>query len=111
MIEVVFRKVRPDKEDRLRAWLKELNERTEEVLQTFEQETVRHERGYIINTSDGPILAYIMEAEDHDRAREAFQHSALRIDREHKQVMAEVLSDPVDAELLYECAIPPPEKE
>lgn len=105
MIEVVFRKIRPDKVDRLRAWLQELNERSDEVRQTFEQETVRHERGYILHTGEGPILAYVMEAEDHDKARKAYQTSTLPIDAQHKQVMAECLGDPADAELLYECRL------
>jgi hypothetical protein len=105
MIEVVFRKVRPDKLDRLRAWLKELNERKDEVRQTFEQETVRHERGYILDGKDGPILAYVMEAEDHGLARRAYRNSTLAIDRQHKEVMADCLGDPADAELLYECML------
>jgi hypothetical protein len=105
MIEVVFRKVRPDKLDRLRAWLKELNERKDEVRQTFEQETVRHERGYILDGKDGPILAYVMEAEDHRLARRAYRNSTLAIDRQHKEVMADCLGDPADAELLYECML------
>lgn len=106
MIEVVFRKVRSDRLDRLRAWLKELNERKDEVRQTFEQETVRHERGYILEGKDGPILAYVMEAEDHDRARQAYRASNLPIDEEHKKVMADCLGDPADAELIYECMLP-----
>jgi hypothetical protein len=106
MIEVVFRKIRPDKVDRLRSWLKELNERKDEVRQTFEQETVRHERGYILAGKDGPILAYVMEAEDHDKAREAYKNSTLAIDKQHKEVMAECLGDPAEAELLYECMLP-----
>jgi hypothetical protein len=105
MIEVVFWKVRPDKVDRLRAWLKELNDRKDEVRQTFEQETVRHERGYILEGRDGPILAYVMEAEDHDKAREAYRTSTLAIDAQHKEVMADCLGDPADAELLYECML------
>jgi hypothetical protein len=105
MMEVVFRKIRPGKVDRLRAWLRELNERRDEVRQTFEQETVRHERGYILEGKDGPILAYVMEAEDHDKAREAYRSSTLAIDRQHKEVMADCLGDPAEAELLYECRL------
>jgi hypothetical protein len=105
MIEVVFRKIRPGKVDRLRAWLQELNERKDEVRQTFEQETVRHERGYILDTREGPILVYVMEAEDHDKAREAYQSSTLAIDKQHGEVMADCLGDPADAELLYECTL------
>jgi Family of unknown function (DUF6176) len=102
MIEVVLRKIRPGKVDRLRAWLKELNDRKDEVRQTFEQETVRHERGYILETNDGPILVYVVEAEDHDKGLEAYKASTLPIDQQHKEVMADCLGDPADAELLYD---------
>jgi hypothetical protein len=105
MIEVVFRKISPGKVDRLRAWLRELNERQEEVRQTFEQETVRHERGYILEGKDGPILAYVMEAKDFDRASKAYRSSTLAIDKQHKEVMADCLGDPAEAELLYECQL------
>jgi hypothetical protein len=105
MIEVVFRKIRPDKVDKLRAWLQELNDRKDEVRRTFEQETVRHERGYILEGRDGPILAYVMEAQDHDKARKAYTESTLPIDQQHKEVMADCLGDPVEADLLYECML------
>jgi len=44
-----------------------------------------------------------MEAADHKRAALAFQSSTLPIDREHKRIMAQVLGESANAELLYEC--------
>jgi len=102
MIEVAIIRVHPERVERLRGWLAELMDRADEVRETFANEGVTHERGYLLDTADGPVLIYVMEAADHQKAREAYQHSAFPIDREHKAVMREVLAGPADAELLYE---------
>src|SRR6059036_2648651 len=107
MLLVVMRQVQPGQVDRLRAWLHELQQRSEEVRETFRQETVRQEVAYLMEGRDGPVLIYAMEAEDFAQASEAFKSSTLPIDAEHKKVMAEVLGDPVPVEQLYECALPP----
>ncbi len=103
MLKLSIRRVRPGKEQGLRDWLGELNRRQEEVRETFAQESVRHEQAYLIPSSDGAILIYAMEAEDHKRGRQAFQDSTLPIDVDHKRAMGIALGDKVDAELLYEC--------
>jgi uncharacterized protein DUF6176 len=107
MLLVAIRQVQPGQVDRLRSWLHELQERKEEVLETFRQETVRHEVAYLMESKDGPVLIYAMEAEDFHRASEAFKSSSLPIDAEHKKVMAEVLGDSTVVEKLYECELPP----
>jgi len=56
MVRVRFFKVRPEKLDRLQAWMAELAQRDEEVQETFRQETVRHELAYLIEGPEGPIL-------------------------------------------------------
>jgi len=43
MIKLAIRKVKPDQEGHLRAWMAELNRRSAEVRETFAQEGVRHE--------------------------------------------------------------------
>jgi hypothetical protein len=83
----------------------EVNRRPDEVRETFRQEGVNHEQAFLLEGKDGPILIYAIEMEDPVRARLAFQNSTLPIDREHAQVMAQVLAGRVDAELLYECRI------
>ena len=103
MINLAIRKVKPGKESQLRAWRAQLNSRRSEVLETFRQEGVRHERAYLLQTADGPILIYAMEAPDHERAAAAYAQSTLPIDLEHKRIMTEVLGDHVPSELLYEC--------
>jgi hypothetical protein len=103
MLEVVFRRVRPDKVDRLREWLREAERRADEIRQTFAQETMRHEIAYLIETREGPVLVYAMEAEDLEQAAAAYQGSALPIDREHHDVMADVLlPGSATVERLYE---------
>ena len=91
MIKLAIRKVKPDQEGHLRAWMAELNRRSDEVRETFAQEGVRHEQAYLLKTTEGAVLIYAMEAADHKRAAAAFQSSALPIDREHKRIMAQVL--------------------
>jgi Family of unknown function (DUF6176) len=106
MLLLVFNRVKPEKVERLRSWLHELETRREEVLETFHNETTRHEVAYLLEGREGPVLVYAIEAENVDTAREAFQNSTLRIDAEHKAVMAEVLVDCAGVEKLYECASP-----
>lgn len=106
MVTVVFRRVKPDKVDRLRRWLRELEQRRDEVVETFRQETVRHEVAYLLEGRDGPVLVYAMEAEDFEHASAAYRGSTLPIDRQHRAVMAEVLEDAPAVEKLYECSAP-----
>ena len=105
MLRVSFRRVKPGKEARLRAWLAELSARAGEVRATFVDETVRHEQAFILQTVDGPVLVYAMEAADFDRGREAFARSKHAIDEEHKQVMGECLGDRLKVEPLYDVAL------
>lgn len=103
MLEVAFRRVKPEKAERLRGWLAEAERRADEVRETFRQETVRHEVAFLVEGADGPILVYAMEAEDFDRARGAFTSSTLAIDARHAEVMADVLEPGrAPAERLYE---------
>lgn len=102
MIRVAFRKIAPDKIEKLRSWMAEAQRRDDEVRETFRQETVRHEQAYLIDSADDHILVYVMELEDPESARQAFQESALKIDHEHRAVMADVVEANVEAELLYD---------
>ena len=64
MLRVGFARVRPEKEQRLRAWLAELSRRLDEVLESFARETTRHEQVFIVLGQDGPLLVYVIEAGD-----------------------------------------------
>jgi hypothetical protein len=105
MLEVVFRRVKDEEVERLRAWMAELNRRAEEVRETFRQETVRHEAAYLLRGEEGPILVYAIEAEDPELGHRVAASSSLPIDGEHRRVMRSALAGPADAELLYECRL------
>lgn len=97
-----MKRIHPGKEDRLRAWLAELNSRADEVRETFRGETVRAEQAYIIPGDAGAVLVYVMEAEDFERGSQAFATSRHRIDAEHKEVMRECLAESLDIAPLYD---------
>lgn len=105
MLRLSIRRIKPEKEARLREWLAELNARADEVRATFEAETVRAEQAYIVPTHDGPLLVYAMEAEDFDRGREAFAASKHEIDHEHRAVMRECLDESLGLRPLYDVAV------
>ncbi len=90
----------------LRSWMQELMRRREEVVQTFEYEGTREEAAYLLQTPDGPILVYVMDVADPERAGIAYRYSALPIDQQHKQVMHQVLGEEVQPELLYDVRLP-----
>jgi Family of unknown function (DUF6176) len=103
VIKVAVRKVKPDEENNLRQWMAELTRRSAEVRETFAQEGVRHEQAFLLKTAEGSVLIYAMEAADHERAASAYRNSALPIDLEHRRIMTQVLGEPANVELLYEC--------
>ena len=102
MLRVWISRVRPDKESRLREWLAELGARADEVRATFLDETVRAELAYIIAGETGPLLIYVIEAEDIERGAQAFAASTHKIDAEHKAVMRECLAEPLQLVPLYD---------
>lgn len=104
MLTVSFARVRPEKEARLRAWLSELSARKDEVRRSLTQEGTRQEQLYLLPAADGPVLVYVMEAEDVKRAYAAYGASSLPIDEEHRAVLAEVLAEPLQIEPLYDCS-------
>jgi len=103
MLSVVLRKLKDGEVDRLRSWMAELNERQDEVRETFAQEGVMHERAYLLEMEKGPVLVYAIEARDFEAASRAYNDSTLPIDLEHRKVMSKVLAEPADADLVYEC--------
>ena len=105
MLRVVIRRVRPEKESRLRAWLAELNARAEEVRETFRDETVRAEQAYIVPGDRRPLLVYAMEAEDFEHGAKAFASSRHKIDTEHREVMRDCLAESLELSPLYDVAL------
>jgi hypothetical protein len=83
--------------------MNELKLRASEVRDTFTQEGVTHEQAHLVETSDGFLLIYVMESDDHEKARLAFKNSTLPLDAEHKKIMGIVLEGKYPSELLFEC--------
>ena len=105
MLQVAISRVHPEKEARLRAWLAELGSRVDEVRETFRDETVRAEQAYVVAGSEGPLLIYVIEAEDLEQGARAYASSRHRIDAEHRAVMRECLADSPKIEPLYDVAL------
>ena len=61
------------------------------------------EIAYLLEGRDGPVLVYMMDAQDWDQARRAYQASTLAIDLQHREIMEEVSDGPAATEMLYEC--------
>ena len=106
MIQVVTYRIAEGQEPVLRWWMAELMRRRDEVLQTFEYEGTREEAAYLLRTAEGPVLIYVMDVADPERAGIAYRYSALPIDQQHKQVMHQVLGEELEPELLYDVRLP-----
>ena len=102
MLYVRTLRIHPDKVDRLRSWMRELADRADEVRETFAQEGVRHEQAHLLETSDGTLLIYAIEAEDIDEALRVHEASTLPIDAEHRAVLAGVTAERLDLEVLLD---------
>ena len=105
MLHVAFSLIKPDKEQRLLAWLTELKSRAPEVRATFENEGVRHEQAFILQSARGPLLVYAIEVEDMDAAMTAHLASKMGIDLQHRAAMDECLLERLRIPPLYECSL------
>jgi len=95
MTEVALTKHRIEegKEERLREWIDELQNREDEALETLEDEGVFTEAAFIEHGDDASYLVYFLEARDLETAVETYEHSDHDIDERNQEVMAEVLAD------------------
>jgi hypothetical protein len=96
MIHLSVYRVHPEKVEQLKAWLAEVESRADEVRETFVREGVRHEVGYLLETSDGPFLVYANELEDYEAALAEFLASQAPIDLRHKEIMPQVTNGEVE---------------
>jgi Family of unknown function (DUF6176) len=76
--------------ERLREWYRELGSRSDEAFETLDNEGIRQEVAFILDTPHGELLAVFLEL-DHDMktADAAFFSSPFELDRRHMQVMDE----------------------
>jgi hypothetical protein len=80
--------VKDGKGDRLRDWYRELGSRSDEAFQTLDNEGVRQEVAFILNTPYGELLAVFLEVDQPmDKADEKFFSSPFEIDHQHLAVM------------------------
>jgi predicted Rdx family selenoprotein len=92
-VVMVKQRIEEGKVDRLTEWMAEVRDRSDEAEATLRDEGMLTESAFLEHTDDGPHLVYYMEAEDIGRVWEQYEDSDHDIDREHKQVMREVLED------------------
>jgi hypothetical protein len=85
-------RVEPGREDRLRDWFSELEDRESEVVETLQHEGVYTETAFIQTLDDSTYLYLYMEAEDLDAADEAGDAEEYEIDEEHHEVLRETLA-------------------
>jgi hypothetical protein len=102
MLYTRFYRVDPDRVERLRAWMREVSRRGEEARASYAQEGTTHVQAHLLQCGPEPILVFIAEVEDGERARAANVASELSIDREHREVMHEVVEGAAEAEVVYE---------
>lgn len=100
-----FHECRPIRHSSLRAWLMELDSRADEVRETFRDESVRAEQAHIVAGNAGPLLVYVMEAEDFDRGGKAYTESRHQIETEHREVMRECLAESPKLDPVYDVAL------
>jgi Family of unknown function (DUF6176) len=100
MLHLTFRRVVD--EHRLRAWMSSLQQRADEVRQTFRQEGVRHEQAFLLRDANGLVLVYAHEVDDPEAAHAAYAASTLPIDLQHREQMSAALGGEAEAELLYD---------
>lgn len=85
------------KEDELRAWFAELEERDSEVIETLQHEGVYTETGFILPEEDTSYLYVYMEAQDIEKADAAGDEEQYDIDEEHHELLRETLAGGWDA--------------
>lgn len=104
MLIVRTLRIAHDRVAELRTWFRELSARRPEVLETFAQEGTRAEVVHLLSGADGPVLVYVMDVDDVEKAQRAFAASTLPIDVEHKRVMKACSAGPAKSELLFQCS-------
>jgi hypothetical protein len=104
--------IKEGKGDRLREWYAELGRRSDEAFETLDNEGIRQEIAFILNTEHGELLCVFLDVgKDMNAADEAFFSSPFEIDRQHMEVMDDTTvggsRGRVYAELMYALQNPP----
>ena len=102
MLSVKFYRVRPERLESLRSWLRELQTRRSEVIESFAQEGTGSEVAFLIQAVDGPVLVWTSEAADLEVAAKEYAASTLPVDLEHRDILREALSGRIHPECLFQ---------
>jgi hypothetical protein len=74
----------------LREWYGELARRSDEAFETLDNEGIRQEIAFILDTEHGELLCVFLEVEkDMEEADKAFFNSPFPMDHQHRAVMDE----------------------
>lgn len=102
MVRIYFTRIKPEKVDVLRAWMDELVVRREESIEAMENDTIRSEAAYLLETGEGPILVHGADIVDLQRAEHMRFHSKLPLAEDYRRVMREVMVEPMEVGSIFE---------
>jgi len=105
MLQTWIHRIKPEKEQRLREWLTEMQSRTDAVRESFAASGVRAEQAFVFSDGAGPLLVYVSEASDHEHAGRVYAASGLSIDAEHRQVMDECIERTITDGPLFDLSV------
>ncbi|GGX62633.1 DUF6176 family protein [Saccharospirillum salsuginis] len=86
--------VKPEKTETLLAWIGNLKDRKDEVLEALSSEGINDEAVFVSQEGDRHFLYLYSRSEDLEAAAMAFQQSNLAVDVEFKSILAECLDFP-----------------
>ena len=96
--------LKPNSLEAVEEWAKTLNERTDEVIATLQDEKVQIESWFHLSLNGKDYLISYMRAESLEKAQEVFQHSEHSIDAYHKQFVENTWLGFTRARLLVDLA-------
>jgi hypothetical protein len=109
MLNATFARVAEQDLPRLRAWLAELPERREELVESYRREGTRHELFFVIRARPSPIVVLITEVADLEHAVVSFLRSNQPLGLEFKSLVQDIAAAESDVELLFDSATVVPE--
>ena len=102
MLQATIGRIEDDDVPVLRDWLASLQDRRDELRESYRTHGTRHELFLLIPTQRRPILVVIAEVEDDREAKESFLRSRLPIDVEFKTLVHQISPEQAEVELLYD---------
>jgi hypothetical protein len=102
VLQVKIARIDDDDVSELRTWLASLIARRDELRESYQTHGTRQELFLLIRTRLIPILVFVAEVENEERAAESFLRSNLPIDVEFKTLFQEISPEEAEVELLYD---------